>query len=52
MRKVLLFNPRAGDVVRIIPNAILSIAASMEGTADYVIVDGNQEKDPLKKIVA
>jgi anaerobic magnesium-protoporphyrin IX monomethyl ester cyclase len=52
MKKALLFNPRAGDNVRIIPNAILAIAASIEGIFDYVIVDGNQDKDPLKKILS
>jgi len=46
MKKVLLFNPRAGNSVHIIPNAILSIAAAIEGMVDYVIVDGNREKDP------
>ena len=51
MKKVLLFNPRAGDNVRIIPNAILAIAASIEGLTDYVIVDGNRESDPLQKIL-
>lgn len=51
MKKVLLFNPRAGDNVRILPNAILAIAASIEGLTDYVIVDGNREKDPLTKIL-
>ena len=50
MKKVLLFNPRAGETVHIIPNAILAIAASIEGLAEYVIVDGNREADPLKKI--
>jgi anaerobic magnesium-protoporphyrin IX monomethyl ester cyclase len=50
MTKVLLFNPRAGDPVHIIPNAILAIAASIEGIYDYVIVDGNRERDPLRKI--
>jgi anaerobic magnesium-protoporphyrin IX monomethyl ester cyclase len=50
MKKVLLFNPRAGDNVRIIPNAILAIAASIEGLVDYAIVDGNRETDPLSKI--
>ena len=50
MKKVLLFNPRAGVHVRIIPNAILAIAASLEGKFEYVVVDGNQEQDPLKKI--
>jgi hypothetical protein len=31
MKKVILFNPRSGVHVRIIPNAILAIAASIEG---------------------
>jgi anaerobic magnesium-protoporphyrin IX monomethyl ester cyclase len=52
MTKILLFNPRAGERVHIIPNAILAIAASIEGHYDYVIVDGNRERDPLKKIKA
>src|SRR5690349_11194282 len=52
MKKVLLFNPRAGDPLRIIPNAILAIGASIEGIADYVVVDGNRETDPLTKILA
>lgn len=51
MKKVLLFNPRAGDPVHILPNAILAIAASIEGLCEYVIVDGNREKDPFKKII-
>ncbi len=52
MNKVLLFNPRAGRVVHVIPNAILAIAASIEGQFEYVIVDGNRELDPLNKIIA
>lgn len=51
MRKVLLFNPRAGDHVRIIPNAILAIAASIEGLTDYAVVDGNRETNPLETIL-
>ncbi len=51
MKKVLLFNPRAGVNVQIIPNAILAIAASIEQLTGYAIVDGNQEKDPLSKIL-
>jgi anaerobic magnesium-protoporphyrin IX monomethyl ester cyclase len=51
MKKVLLFNPRAGNPIHIIPNAILAIAASIEGVADYAIVDGNRERDPLPKIL-
>lgn len=37
MKKVLLFNPRAGNAVRIIPNAILAIAAAIEGLTDYAL---------------
>lgn len=51
MKKVVLFNPRAGNPIHIIPNAILAIAASLEGVTDYVIVDGNRERDPLTKIL-
>jgi anaerobic magnesium-protoporphyrin IX monomethyl ester cyclase len=51
MKKVLLFNPRAGDAVHIVPNAILAIAAAIDGTVDYAIVDGNREEDPLKTIL-
>src|ERR1700690_2988434 len=51
MKKVLLFNPRAGTHVHILPNAILAIAASIDGICEYAIVDGNREKDPLKKIL-
>jgi len=52
MKKVLLFNPRAGNSVHIIPNAILAIAAAIEGIVDYVIVDGNREKDPATTILS
>ena len=51
MKKVLLFNPRVSKTVRVIPNAILAIASSIEGLFDYVIVDGNREKDPFTKII-
>ena len=50
MKKIILFNPRAGQFVKIIPNAILQIAAAIEGKCDYVIVDGNREHDPFLKI--
>ena len=52
MKKVLLFNPKAGNRVSIIPNAVLTMASAVEGLFEYAIVDGNQEKDPLKKIIA
>lgn len=50
MQKVLLFNPRSANYKPRIPNSILSIAASLEGSYDYVIVDGNLETDPAEKI--
>src|SRR5689334_15574028 len=50
MNKVLLFNPRSANSKPRIPNSILSIAASIEGMFDYMIVDGNLEKDPFLKI--
>jgi anaerobic magnesium-protoporphyrin IX monomethyl ester cyclase len=52
MAKVLLFNPRSANNKPRIPNSILSIAASVEGEFDYVIVDGNLEKNPAEKILA
>ena len=51
MHKVLLFNPRSANSKPRIPNSILSIAASIEGTFDYVIVDGNMELEPMQKIL-
>ena len=50
MQKLLLFNPRSANNKPRIPNSILSVAASLEGKFDYVIVDGNLETDPLAKI--
>ena len=50
MSKVLLFNPRSANSKPRIPNSILSIAASIDGTFDYAIVDGNMESDPSEKI--
>ncbi|MCU7548974.1 B12-binding domain-containing radical SAM protein [Chitinophagaceae bacterium LB-8] len=51
MPKVLLFNPRSAQYKPRIPNSILSIAASIDGIFDYVIVDGNLETDPASKIL-
>ncbi|HXP48828.1 MAG TPA: radical SAM protein [Bacteroidia bacterium] len=48
---VLLFNPRSAEHKARIPNSVLAIAASIEGRYDYVIVDGNLERDPLTKIL-
>ncbi len=50
MNKVLLFNPRATHHKPRIPNSVLQVAASIEGKFDWVIVDGNLEPDPWKKI--
>ena len=50
MSKVLLFNPKSAVAKHRIPNSIMNIAASVEGKYDWVIVDGNCEADPLKKI--
>ena len=50
MSKILLFNPRSANYKPRIPNSILSIAASIEGVFEYVIVDGNMESDPAEKI--
>jgi anaerobic magnesium-protoporphyrin IX monomethyl ester cyclase len=50
MNRVLLFNPRSANYKPRIPNSILSIASSIQGRNDYVIVDGNLETDPWQKI--
>ncbi len=50
MKKVLLFNPRSADFKFRMPNSILQVAASIDGQWDWVIVDGNRERDPYKKI--
>jgi anaerobic magnesium-protoporphyrin IX monomethyl ester cyclase len=49
--KVLLFNPRSAPSKPRLPNSILQIAASIEGKAEYFIVDGNLETNPEKKIL-
>ena len=45
MSKILLFNPQSANGKYRIPNSILSIAASVEGLFEWVIVDGNRETD-------
>src|SRR5215467_3438105 len=50
MNKVLLFNPRSANYKPRIPNSILAAASAIDGLYDYVIVDGNLEKDPAEKI--
>ncbi len=48
--KVILFNPKSARAKHRIPNSILQVGASIHGKFDYVFVDGNLERDPLKKI--
>jgi anaerobic magnesium-protoporphyrin IX monomethyl ester cyclase len=48
--KVILFNPRSARSKHRIPNSILQVGASIHGKFDYVLVDGNLEKDPWRKI--
>ncbi len=50
MKKILFFNPRAANSKPRIPNSVLQVAASVEGKIDWVIVDGNLECDPWRKI--
>jgi len=50
MPKILLFNPRSANNKYRVPNSVLQIAASIDGVYDWVIVDGNREQDPYKKI--
>lgn len=50
MNHILLFNPRSAIAKHRFPNAILNIAASVDGKYSWAIVDGNHEEDPYKKI--
>lgn len=50
MNKVILFNPRSARAKHRIPNSILQVGASIEGIFDYVLVDGNLERDPWETI--
>lgn len=52
MRKILLFNPRSATYKFRVPNSILQIAASVEGRYEWVVVDGNRERDPWTKIAS
>jgi len=52
MNKVLLFNPRSATWKFRVPNSILQVAASIDGLFEWVIVDGNRERDPWAKIRA
>lgn len=50
MTKVIIFNPRSANAKHRIPNSILQVGASIQGKFEYVIVDGNLERNPEKKI--
>ena len=50
MNKILLFNPQSAVAKHRIPNSLMNIAASVEGKYNWVIVDGNCEKDAYGKI--
>ncbi|PBQ32285.1 radical SAM protein [Sphingobacteriaceae bacterium] len=52
MLSLLLFNPRAAKYKPRVPNSVLQVAASINSTHDWVIVDGNLETDPWSKINA
>lgn len=47
---ILFFNPRASKHKPRIPNSVLQVAASINATHQWVIVDGNLEEDPWSKI--
>jgi len=48
--KVILYNPRSANSKHRIPNSILQVAAAIHGKFDYVLVDGNLEKNPWQKL--
>ncbi len=52
VNQILFFNPKAAETKPRIPNSILAVAASIDGKYEFVIVDGNVESDPLRKIVS
>lgn len=49
--KVVIFNPRSADAKHRIPNSILQVGASIHDFADYYLIDGNLEKDPLSEMI-
>jgi anaerobic magnesium-protoporphyrin IX monomethyl ester cyclase len=50
MNKVILFNPTSAFAKHRFPNAILNIAASIDGKYGWTIVDGNREEFPYEKL--
>lgn len=51
MNKIILFNPRSANKKYRIPNSVLQVAASINNQFSWVIVDGNRELDPFKKLI-
>ena len=46
--RVVLFNPQNAAVPKpVLPMSLLALGAVLDGTADWVLVDGNLERDPL-----
>jgi radical SAM superfamily enzyme YgiQ (UPF0313 family) len=52
MNGIILFNPQSAIAKHRIPNAIMNIAASVNGIYPWTIVDGNREEDPYQSIAA
>ena len=52
MNKVLLFNPRSAIAKHRVPNAIMNIAASIDGKFEWTIVDGNRDEFAYEKIAS
>ena len=50
--EVIIFNPKSADIKYRIPNSVIQVAGSIDGDYDWIIIDGNKEKDPLNKIIA
>ncbi|MCB9188442.1 MAG: B12-binding domain-containing radical SAM protein [Flavobacteriales bacterium] len=51
MNKVIIFNPRSANAKHRVPNSILQVGAAIHDKFEYVLVDGNMETDPEKKIL-
>ena len=49
--KIIFFNPRSAKYNHRVPLSILQIVASIQEKYEYIIVDGNLEVDPWKKII-
>ena len=47
---LVLYNPRSAPTKARIPMSIAALAAVLEGTHPYEIVDGNIEQRPLQRI--